>query len=97
MRLLKTRSHTSERQGSVAGRLGKNREGKESLVLKGKTQSSTQAITVPPATWVGRERAYGKAKCEHKHDHAKQYHNTNHEKTASKYTNLFFVKRAYFV
>ena len=64
MRLPKTHSHTSERQGNEAGKVRKKRERKEDLglALRGRNNSPTKAIAVPPTTGVGRESAYGKAK-----------------------------------
>ena len=69
MRLLKTHSHTSERQGNEAGKVRQKIERKEGLAVRGRNSSSTKVIVMLPATWVGRESVHGKAKYEHKkHD-----------------------------
>ena len=63
MRLLETHSNTSERRGNEAGKARQERERKEGLALRGRNKSSTKVIAMPPATRVGRESVYGKAKC----------------------------------
>ena len=50
MRLLKTHSLTSPRQGNEAGNVRQNCERKEGLALRGRDNSSRKAIVMPPAT-----------------------------------------------
>ena len=70
MRLLKTLSHTSERQGYDADKI---RQKKEGVDVKDRNESSTKAIAVPPARGMGRGRGYGRAKSKKRGGPVPQY------------------------